>query len=303
MDRLQNSIEQLRQLGDLYKQGILTKEEFEEQKRRLLAEETHLIVNSSQDESLRNPPKRPVADNQPDTNSSTPPKDAKRRNKRIAIIAIITVVIIAAAIAIPLSLSHKREAERKQQMEMARLDSIQREEARLDALRLEEARLDSIRQDSIAFEERMRILPECFIKLSKSGTFYLFRDNNLQTLEAKGFVKGKTDLIYEGSDMLSNGQYRVYKTVYEREVNGRRLKVNYFYSKYDNAPAYQNDSYEFEFTNQNEMEQFVNQLRTMKFGYKIMDDGSENFYDLEDGCNAGFYIKGNKILMVQYDGI
>lgn len=300
----ENIISRLKKLGQLYKEGLLTQEEFEEQKRRILTGETHATEKSNQKETVKNPSPRTVPDNQHDTNPPTRPKDPKRRNKRIVVIAIIAIVIIAAAIAIPLSISHKREAERQQQMELARLDSIQREEARLEALRIEEARLDSIRQDSIAFEEKMRLLPEdliCSVR-DEGGTSYHIRNNILEILEAKGFQKGKTELTYDGIDEISGGPVKGYRTKYERNVNGRKISLDYYSEKYAAAPNYKDDSFDFEFFDKKDLYDFINGIRKMEF-YLESVEGSRKHYSCKYDISVGFYIDGNKIYMIDNEGL
>lgn len=258
----ENIIPRLKKLGQLYKEGLLTQEEFEEQKRRILTGETHAKEKSNQKETVEKPNPRTVPSDQHDTNPSTPPNDIKRRNKKIVVIAIIAVIIIAAAIAIPLSISHKREAERQQQLELARLDSIQREEARLEI---------ENREDSINFESN-RLKPTHFIK-RVSSKCYAFADPDIYSnLQAFGFIKGRTSERGYNSSTYDEFGYDVDRTIrtdYNRDTKEGNANINIIQYNVDWGGFCTSEFYiTINFEDERSKNAFLSDLLKMNFVYQ-----------------------------------
>lgn len=141
---MKDKIEKLQQLAELYKDGILTKEELEEEKRKILADKP---AEASQSPNIPTPPPFPPRPSQSDPNDNHSITDGQKpkltqNKKRLIYIAASIIVLIGIGVFVGLYQHH--QAVVAQEREQARLDSIAEVERRIIA----QQREDSIRHDA-----------------------------------------------------------------------------------------------------------------------------------------------------------
>lgn len=141
---MKDKIEKLQQLAELYKDGILTKEELEEEKRKILADKP---AEASQSPNIPTPPPFPPRPSQLDPNDNHSITDGQKpklspNKKRLIYIAASIIVLIGIGVFVGLYQHH--QAVVAQEREQARLDSIAEVERRIIA----QQREDSIRHDA-----------------------------------------------------------------------------------------------------------------------------------------------------------
>ena len=272
-NNINSSLEQIKQLGELYKQGILTREEFEEQKRRILTEQSSFQIQEASQGDSSEAQQSYGESGSEELNGENPNDNNKWNKKRVILILGIVAVVIAAAIAIPLGVVHHRENKLKRLAELARLDSIQQEEARLEA---------EMRIDSINFENN-RLRPTHFIERLSTKNYGFIEDGIDANLQSIGFIKGKTSQRYEANESDCE-DYNMYQTEFKRDSKEGKSRINVtefsvIWGGFGTSEFY----ISIDFENERAKNSFISDLLKMNFVYQNEKISQINIGDFGQG--------------------
>lgn len=130
-----NKIEKLKQLSELYKEGILTKEEVEQEKKKILAEDESQTERNTSPGPSRTTPTYDNGDEEDEIKSA--------RKKKLIYGGIALIILIGIGVFIGLYQHHQNRITLENEREQARLDSIAEVERQIA-----QQREDSIRHDA-----------------------------------------------------------------------------------------------------------------------------------------------------------
>ena len=130
-----NKIEKLKQLSELYKEGILTKEEVEQEKKKILAEDESQIESNSATGPYKTSSSYDNGYDEDETKSA--------RKKKLIYCGIALIILIGIGVFIGLYQHHHNRITLEKEREQARLDSIAEVERQIA-----QQREDSIRHDA-----------------------------------------------------------------------------------------------------------------------------------------------------------
>lgn len=281
-----SKINKLKELGELYKKGILTKEELENEKKKLLSD--NKTTDSFRKENNSDYLSRST-DDKPHINTeikianrkaSFQPKPLSPSKKRL--IYILAAIVILIGIGVFIGLFQHHQSVIAQQKEQARLDSIAEVERlaeikRQDSIAEVKRILEMQRQDSIA--KAQTISPENLLKFKKNkyGDRYLAITDNLESyLKSIGYELTNKTTFYDQEGTDGTGpDLKYYK--YEFKKNGNILTY-YHEDGYSNVIPY----IHFSLSSEKDAKDFINKCKKMGFEYSYSNNGyvSYSFPDM-----------------------
>lgn len=290
-----NKIEKLKQLSKLYKDGILTKEELELEKKKVLGENTSSIMETNLIKEKE--PVKPIEDEEPKITYNvkkigTDPNSDKHGitpNKK-KVIYFIAAILILIGVGVFFGIYQHHQSVIAQQKEQARLDSIAeverlREIRRRDSIAEVRRLLEIQRQDSIAKIKAMKISPEKLLKFKtyKDGEKYFLITDNLENyLQSIGY-----DLINKSTYYSEEGT----------DGTGPLTKhIKYVYKKGNSVVEYNSGDIQFTMQSEKDAEEFIEKCINMGFKFSHYGNQDSKIYRFPNAWGE-IHQKGSEIII------
>lgn len=286
-----DKVDKLIQIAELYKEGLLTKEEFEQEKKRILS------MKESNEEVVRNErikieEKKPGLPNpqiiQPgwkENQSLYPTSTTKNSSNKNKVIYLVSALIILIGIGVFIGLYQHHQSTVVKQREQARLDSITEVERQLEIKRQESiAQIERKREEYEKFIQNNPVLISSLLTSSYEYPYLNYYKNIAKKLGELGFDKISSSYIEH--EVGSEGvDVKCLKTIFQREG----ITVTLISQKEDINNVYDT---EINFSSSADLNQFLKSAKKIGFSKK-----RDDFYVYGESWGWYILIDGNKVLI------